>query len=337
MTTQAWQRPEKKINAAPLTEADKYDFLPYIPKDANILPSEVDSYKTDSLAKKLIQALQKGKNLSGQDFTGVNLKGADLSGANLSGICLAKANLTNTNLTNANLMGADLSYAYMENACMDNADLTDVSFKGVFYKKNSVKDAKISPENKAYLQTLCWLLEQIEQGKILLPELPAEQLHFMDFRMLDMSKVDTSEIDLSAFVLDGVNLSGTHVSRLHLKGIKFLMELQEYKEKVSEQQKQKALHQITIQRAKTIKSFADEEMRKEQKVKSYTQNLNRPDYKIAPWSAEDDIKTSADFNLESEKEPEIRADPPNTKQSETHVVGKKKRKWRARPNLNRRV
>ena len=74
MMDEEFKRPQKKIGATPLTEEDKYNFLPYVFDDLSVLPSEVDTYKADVQALELIKLLKEGKSVSGQDFTGVNLK-----------------------------------------------------------------------------------------------------------------------------------------------------------------------------------------------------------------------------------------------------------------------
>ena len=50
------KRPKKKTETAPLTEADRCGFFPYIPEDY-ALPSQSNSWKTDEIAVALIEAL----------------------------------------------------------------------------------------------------------------------------------------------------------------------------------------------------------------------------------------------------------------------------------------
>ncbi len=279
MIKQELKRPPKKIGATPLKEEDKYNFLPYISDDLSVLPSQADSYKTDPLALILIKNLKEGKNLSGQDFTGVNLKGADLSGLNLDGINLSKANLTQTNLSESSLKQVNLSYAYMENTCLDGADLTGADFKGVVYKNCSSNHTIIDEDNKKYLQTLEWLIEQIEQGKIKLPELPPEQLFFLDLRMMDLSKVDLSEVDLSMFVLDGVNLSGTYINKKHMLGFRELSKWLKKQKRIvelSEKALDLMMKKIVQERSQKTRKFAEEEILKKQTIRKYAQNLERP-------------------------------------------------------------
>ena len=87
-----------KINPAPLKEEDKYDFLPYIDRNADILPSKQDSWETDEKAKAFMVALKNGADLSDTDWSGINLTAANVSGADLYGIKLSKANLMSPNL-----------------------------------------------------------------------------------------------------------------------------------------------------------------------------------------------------------------------------------------------
>lgn len=251
-------RPFKKVDARPLTEADKYDFLPYISKNADQLPSESDTYKSDKKALSLIADLKAGKDVSGQDFSGVNLKGAHLSGFNLAGINLQKANLTGTDLSGASLIGADLSYAYLDETNLNKADMTDIILKGVVYKKCSDDAAQMDKKTKSYLQTLLWLIEQIEQGKIRLPELPANQLYMLDLRLLDMTHVDVTGVDLSPFVLDGVNLSGMAIDRKKQAMENILFQKQE---------------KITLQK---IMRYAFQQAKEKLIYRAYAKMLNRP-------------------------------------------------------------
>ncbi len=279
MTEQELKRPEKKIGATPLTEEDKYNFLPYISDDSDVLPSEADTYKSDPLALKLIDDLKAGKSVAGQDFAGVNLKGADLSGLNLDGVNLSKANLTQVNFSKASLKKADLSYAYMDETNLDGADVTDAVLKGVVYKNCSAEGMTIDADNQKYLDTLTWLIEQIELGKIKLPELPPSDLLFLDLRMMDLSAVDVSEIDLSAFVLDGVNLSGTYIDKRHIAGSERLFALKEKQQQIvemSEKKQEALLSKIVAERSEKAGEFGKVEAGKKQKTYAHANKLKRP-------------------------------------------------------------
>lgn len=336
MTMQELKRPAKKIGATPLTEEDKYNFLPYISDDADVLPSEADTYKTDPQALMLMKALREGKNVSGQDFTGVNLKGADLSGFNLDGIILSKANLTQTNLSKASLKQADLSYAYMENTNLDGADMTDAAFKGVVCKNCSMNETVMDADNKKYLETLAWLIDQIEQGKIKLPELPQDQLHFLDLRMMDLSQVDVSEIDLSAFVLDGVNLSGTYIDKRHIAGSERLFALKEKQKRIaelSEKTLEIMMNKVADERAEKAGAFGKAEAMKKQAFHPYAKKLKRPPKKEKPVQSVEPKKTeekARDLKQESRKAVDL---PQGAK-----VIGRQKARVRTeRTQLKKRA
>ena len=332
------KRPQKKIGATPLMEEDKYNFLPYVSDDLSILPSEADTYKTDIQALELIKILKEGKSVSGLDFTGVNLKGADLSGYNLDGINLSKANLTDTNLSKSSLKNANLSYAYMENTNLDEADVTNTVFKGVVHKNCSMEGTVIDEENKKYLQTLDWLIEQIEKGKIKLPELPQDQLHFLDLRMMDLSKVDVSDIDLSAFVLDGVNLSGTYIDRRHILGSDLLFTLKEKQKRIaelSERTLEIMMNKIAVERAEKAGEFGKAEALKKQTIYSYAKKLKRPPKKEEKINSVDVRKTE-----EVKDEKQLRKEPPVLSENiqATKVIGRQKARVRTeRTQLKKRA
>ena len=241
MTENELKRPEMKFNPEPLKEEDKYNFLPYIDRDAGILPSEKNSWKTDERAVAFMEAVKSGETLYGTDWSGINLKGADLSGANLSGVNLSKANLMNANLSGAILEWTDLSYAYLENTDFSNACMKNTEMKGVFYKNCNIDGADLDEKTKRYLKSLEWFLEKIEIGEIKLDEIPLDQLNYLDLRTIDMSKVEIPEgIDLSAIVLTGVNLSGVYVSKGHLLNMA-MMEKQNIRAKLIMERSQKTL------------------------------------------------------------------------------------------------
>ena len=285
------KRPEKKIDAKPLTEEDKYSFLPYA-LDDGLLPSERNSWKTDAVAVSFINALKEGKDVSTTDWSGINLKGADLSGFDLSGVNLSKANLTGVKFHNTNLKGANLSYAYMEATDMTNANLKDVDFKGVFFKDCLIDGADIDEEKLAYLHSIEWLIEQIEAGKIDLRSIPQNQINFLDLRMLDLSKVDTSGIDLSALVLTGVNLSGARINKGHLLNMDLFEKQKEKFEKrllISDKEMELKMKKMAEERKEKLKSIEKENL-KRQYVKSedYCKTLTRP---VAKKSIKKNIKS----------------------------------------------
>lgn len=337
MTMQELKRPAKKIGATPLTEEDKYNFLPYVSDTAHVLPSEAETYKTDPQALMLIKALREGKNVAGQDFTGVNLKGADLSGFNLDGIILSKANLTQTNFSKASLKQADLSYAYMENTNLDGADVTDARFKGVVCKNCSMNETTMDADNQKYLETLAWLIDQIEQGKIKLPELPPDQLHYIDLRMLDLTHVDVTDIDLSAFVLDGVNLTGTYIDKRHIAGSERLFALKEKQKRIaelSERTLEIMMNKIAVERAEKAGEFGKAEALKKQAFHPYAKKLKRPPKKekriISDVKKTEDLKTPRDKIQENNHMPISNAT--------TKVIGRQKARVRTeRTQLKKRA
>ena len=279
-------RPAKKVDAVPLSEADKYNFLPYIDREADILPSEKNSWKTDDMAKAFMAALERGEDVSKTDWTGINLKGADLSGKDLSGLKLSKANLTGTKLVNANLKNADLSYAYMEGTDFSGADLSGVQFKGVFFKNCSIDNAEIDKESLAYLHSLEWFIEQLETGKIDIRSIPQDQLNYLDLRTIDLTNVDTSEVDLSAIALDGVNLSGVRVDKRHLQNMALFEKQKRQQQRIvdmNEKTQEILMQKIALERAEKIKQFAKEEFSRKQTT--YTADVSkRPAKKELPPS-----------------------------------------------------
>jgi len=291
------KRPQRKTASAPLTEADRRGFFPYIPDDYAFLPSQADNWKTDERAVALIKALEAGEDLRDTDWTGVNLKGADLSGKDLYGIRLSKANLTGVNFHGANLQSADLSYAYMEDTDLSEACLGGADFKGVFFRDCRLDGADIDKESLAYLQSIEFFIEQIESGKIDLREIPQDQLNYLDLRMIDLTKVNIQDVDLSALVLDGVNLSGVRVDKKHLLNMA-LMEKIQNKTLIAEKKSQKAqkamLQKIFFERKEKIRQYSLEEKRKKQTVSDYAESLKRPKYKkdtevvLGEWKQEED-------------------------------------------------
>ncbi len=286
MTENELKRPEMKVGAAPLTEADKYDFLPYIDREAEILPSEQGTWKTDEMAIAFMKALASGESLYGTDWSGINLKGADLSGADLSGVNLSKANLMNANLSGALLEWTDLSYAYLENADFSNAYMKNTQMKGVFYKNCNMDGADMDEETKKYLQTLEWFLQQIESGKIDLDDIPQDQLNFLDLRTIDMSQVEIPEdIDLSAIVLTGVNLSGVYIPKGHFLNMA-LMAKQKARARLINDRNQRTLdlmyQKIKQERQEKARAFGQAEKAKKQVVREAALKDKRPAMKIIP-------------------------------------------------------
>jgi hypothetical protein len=91
-----------------------------------------------NLGLAVLQALEKGANLSGANLSDATLSGANLSGANLSdatlsgadlsdaylyGASLSRATLSGANLSGANLYGANLSRATLSRADLSGANL----------------------------------------------------------------------------------------------------------------------------------------------------------------------------------------------------------------------
>lgn len=290
MTESELKRPEMKYDAAPLTEADKYNFLPYLDREAGILPSEQNTWKTDEKAVAFMNAVKSGKSLYGTDWSGINLKGADLSGADLSGVKLSKANLTNANLSGALLEWTDLSYAYLENTDFSNAYMQNTQMKGVFYKNCKLDGANIDEETKKYLHSVEWFLNQLEVGKIKLDEIPLDQLNYLDLRTIDMTKVKIPEdIDLSALILTGVNLSGVYIPKGHFLNMA-LMEKQKVRAKQISERSQKTLdlmlEKIKQERQEKAKAFGEREKAKEQKVRKEALKQGRPPLKLKPQTSD---------------------------------------------------
>ena len=277
-------RPAKKVDAVPLSEADKYNFLPYIDRDADILPSERDSWKTDEMAQAFMAALERGDDLSQTDWTGINLKGADLSGRDLSGLKLTKANLTGTKLHGADLKKTDFSFAYMEGTDLSQADLQGAVFKGVFFKNCSTDGAKMDKESLAYLHSLEWFIEQLESGKIDIRSIPQDQLNYLDLRTIDLTQVDTSEVDLSAIALDGVNLSGVRVDKRHLQNMALFEKQRRQQQRVvdmNEKTQEILMQKIELERSEKVKQFAQQEFSKKQMVRA-VDDAKRPAKKELP-------------------------------------------------------
>ena len=307
MTESELKRPEMKFNATPLKEEDKYNFLPYIDRNAGILPSEQNTWKTDEKAVAFMNALKSGETLYGTDWSGINLKGADLSGANLSGVKLSKANLMNANLSGAILEWTDLSYAYLENTDFSDAYMQNTVMKGVFCKNCKLDGADIDEETKKYLQAVEWFLDQIEKGKIKLDEIPLDQLNYLDLRTIDLSKVEVPEdIDLSALVLTGINLAGVYVSRGHLLNMA-MMEKQKKRAKLISMRSQKELdlmlEKIKQERQEKAKAFGEKEKAKEQKVRKDALK-KRPPLKLKPSASDatDKNETTTDARQAKQQE-----------------------------------
>ena len=116
--------------------------------------SDVYISTKDNLRDAVIEAVEKGVNLSEADFRGANLSGADFREADLSGADFCGANLSEANLSEADFRGANLSEANLSEADFRGADFCGADFCGAelasakFYgrggtvklKKNQVKD-----------------------------------------------------------------------------------------------------------------------------------------------------------------------------------------------------
>ncbi len=293
------QRPQMKIDATPLKEEDKYDFLPYIDREADILPSKQDSWETDERAKAFMKALKAGEDLSDTDWSGINLKGADLSGANLYGVKLSKANLMNANLSGTNLEWTDLSYAYCENTDFSDANMKNVQMKGVFYKNCKIDGADIDEDTMKYLLSVEWFIGQIEKGKIKLDEIPQDQLNYLDLRTMDLSKVEIPEdIDLSALVLEGVNLSGVYIPKGHFLNMA-LMAKENKRTTLIAQRSQKAqelmLLRLKDERKQAIQKYGEEQKKRTLYTREYALELPRPKAKETPAST-----TATDVKITTE-------------------------------------
>ena len=306
MTETELKRPEMKYNATPLTEADKYDFLPYIDREAEILPSEQGTWKTDPQAIAFMKAVADGECLYGTDWSGINLKGANLSGADLSGVNLSKANLMNADLSGALLEWTDLSYAYLENTSFVGAHMQNTQMKGVFYKNCNLEDADLDEETKKYLDSLEWFLDQLEKGKIKLDSIPQDQLNYLDLRTIDLSQMEVPEdIDLSALVLTGVNLSGVYIPKGHFLNMA-LMAKQKARVKLIMQRTQRTLElmlqRIRQEREEKAKTFGKKEKAKEQIVRLEALQEKRPAVKLKPTTETSDKKGQTAHTRQSKQE-----------------------------------
>lgn len=290
MTETELKRPEMKIDATPLKEEDKYNFLPYIDRYAGILPSEQNTWKTDEKAVVFVKAVKNKENLYGTDWSGINLKGADLSGADLSGVNLSKANLMNANLSGATLEWTDLSYAYLENTDFSNAYMQNTIVKGVFFKNCNMDGADIDEETKKYLHAIEWFLNQLETGKIKLDEIPLDQLNYLDLRTIDMRRVKLpEEIDLSGLILTGVNLSGVYIPKGHFLNMA-MMEKQKARAKLVMERSKKTqdlmIEKIKQERQEKAKAFGEAEKAKKQLVRKAALKKGRPAMKIKPETSD---------------------------------------------------
>jgi len=106
--------------------------------------SDVYISTKDNLRDAVIEAVEKGVNLSEADFRGANLSGADFREADLSGADFCGANLSEANLSEADFRGADFCGADFCGADFCGAELASAKFYGrggtVKLKKNQVKD-----------------------------------------------------------------------------------------------------------------------------------------------------------------------------------------------------
>ncbi len=339
------KRPEMKVNAAPLTEADKYGFLPYVDREAGILPSERDSWKTDELAQAFMKALETGEDMSQTDWSGVNLKGANLAGQDLSGLNLSKANLMNADLSGAKLEWTNLSYAYLENTDFSNADMKNVQMDGVFVKNIKLDGADIDEETKKYLDTCEWFLDQLEQGKIDIASIPQDQLNYLDLRTIDMSQVDTEGVDLHALILTGVNLSGVYIDKRHFLNMA-LMEKAKQKALILMQRTrqfwQAALRHIMQERQEKMKRYAAEQLKKKQQVQAYAFDLKRPALKPALLD-EKDLKTDTNTGSSGATEPPQHTDksaekmPQKARMSVSKLTSQKRKVKQPKTNFKKRA
>ena len=224
-------RPALKEPLAPLRDEEAFFRLPLpgVSKDDDaLLPSQADTWLSDENAVAFMNAFKKGEDVSGWDLHGLNLKGANLKGGSLKGVNLSHANLTGANLSGADLTGADLSFAYLEAADLSGADLTDADVHGAFVRQTNLTDAVMDEKDRKYLEFAGWLVEEIENGRIDIRNIPKEELRFLDIRLLDLSKVNFNEMDLDAFVLQGVNLTGVRIDKKQMMSLAQLLYSNKY-------------------------------------------------------------------------------------------------------------
>jgi len=280
------KRPARKLYTKPLTDEDRWNFLPYKPQDIDYLPKDAPDYTSDMRAVKALEALRSGQKLEDKNFSGYNFKGADLSGLDLSGADFSKTNLTGVDFSKSDLKKVDFSYAYMEGTNFSEADLTEAVFKGVFFKNCCLDGAIIDEKTKTYLGSLEWLIEQIEKGLLDIGFLTPEDLLFVDLRLIDFSRVDISGMDLSGFDLTGVNLSGVYVDKKHLAGMEFMEKMKERREQLEKKTLKEQVvlsERLAYERKEKIEAYAREEFSKQQHPRGTASSFTRPPRKEMPY------------------------------------------------------
>ena len=143
----------------------------------------------------LLEAINRGADLSGAYLSGADLSGADLSDADLRGADLSGADLSGADLRGAYLSGADLS-----DADLRGADLSDADLRGAYLRDAYLSDAYLSGA-----------------------DLSGADLSDADLRGADLSGADLrdaylSDADLSGAYLRGAYLRGAYLSGADLSG-----------------------------------------------------------------------------------------------------------------------
>lgn len=272
------KRPEKKIADVKVTEEDIALFALGIEEKDFVLPSERNTYLSDSKARALVEAVRLGKDITGQDFSNINLKGADISGGRFKDCNFSGAIFYETKAQSCDFQGVDFTDAYIEKSSFENSDFTHATIKRVFLRDNDFEKADLDEEAETYLSSFDKILSLIEQGKVDIRVLSKSDLLCVDIRRLDFSHIDTMGIDLSAFALDGINLSGTYIDPkqlLSLQGLqKYYLDIKKLRAK-----KRKLLEQEILEERETaLNMFSLKEAGKNKK-RAKLKSIKRPQFK----------------------------------------------------------
>lgn len=318
--TEPLKRPGMKIANVKVTSEDMMYFSLGIDVADFVLPSDRKDYRTDIRAVDLIQAIKAGKDLSGQDFSGINLKGADISGANLQGANLSGAIFYKTTAKNCNFTGADFTEAYLENTDFENADFTDANLRQVYARHLNLNGAQMDEAERRKLDTLEFLIEQIEAGKIDMRSISKSDLLGLDLRRLDLSKVDLNGIDLSAFDLEGVNLRGAHIDPKQLMSLEGLQHYHKFVAQMGEKKIQMETLKFAKEHQTQMADYAKKQVQEmDKKVYIPQAELKRPAVK------DDRITENKPFIPPKKDEPAIEKNEGKTNTVPNRVAGTPKK------------
>ncbi len=154
-------------------------------------------------------AVLQGAVLAGSAFVGGVLVGVDFFGSNLEGVDFTACDLRNVDFRKCNLKNAIFSEANLAGAVFDDADVSGAVFKDAYVLGAKLGSAVIDEKAKSEFEQMMEIIEEAQNGKIPLHQLPQSILQALDWKRMFLGGVDLSNIDFTGISLIGVNMAGT--------------------------------------------------------------------------------------------------------------------------------